>query len=478
MLGVCGRRRRRRVNWPNALEPIVVGPAAFHDALAVQGANAVPIEWRPPRAAVAVEALLSDDAMFGQMAEANDEAVRRIVSARCRVVDVAPAQDVVPGLERGTLLHAGPPLDWASASGPIRGALIGAVVYEGWSLDHDGAERMLCRGEIELAPCHERNAVGPMAGIISPSMPVFVVRNEAHGNMAYSTVNEGLGKVLRYGANDQSVLDHLVWLAESAAPLLGEAIRESEGIDVTAIMAQALHMGDELHNRNTAATALFARQIAGDLCAAAEAIGSNVEEVAGVFQYLAATDVFFLNLSMAATKAALDPAGGIAGSTLVTAMARNGTEFGIWTSGTGKRWFTAPAPEVDGLFFPGYGPDDANPDLGDSAITETGGLGGFAIAAAPAIVQFVGGSVDRGREITEEMYEITLAEHPTYQIPSLGFRGTPVGIDALRVCHTGIAPVLDTGIAHRKAGIGQIGAGIARVPLEPFEEALRVLAQV
>jgi hypothetical protein len=460
----------------STLTPVVVGPDDFRDSLSAQEVVASHVQWSPPVAAAAIKHLYEDDLMFARMTEANAEAVQRITHSRCRAVDVRPAKDVIPGLERGTLLHAGPPLDWAGASGPMRGALIGATMYERWALDSDGAERMLARGDIHLTPCHERDAVGPMAGIISPSMPVFVVQNESHGNQSFATLNEGLGKVLRYGANDQAVLDHLTWLAEEAGPLLGEALRRAEGVDLTSIIAQALHMGDELHNRNKAATSLFVRQIAADLSSAVEVTGVETDEPAAVFQYLAATDVFFLNLAMAACKAALDPAAGIPGSTLITAMARNGTEFGIRMSGTGNRWFCATAPDVQGLFFPGYGPADANPDIGDSAITETGGLGGFALAAAPAIVQFVGGSVSMGRVITEEMYEITLAEHSVFQIPSLDFRGTPVGIDAVKVCRTGIQPVLDTGIAHKKAGVGQIGAGIVRVPLLPFADAVNALA--
>jgi hypothetical protein len=239
------------------------------------------------------------------------------------------------------------------------------------------------------------------------------------------------------------------------------------------MIGQALHMGDELHNRNKAATALFARAIAPALV---EGDNRNGRVVGEIFRYLAETDVFFLNLSMAASKAALDAAAGIEGSSVVIAMARNGTDIGIRTSGTGDAWFTAPAPAIDGLYFPGYGPDDANPDLGDSAITETGGLGAFALAAAPAITQFIGGTPEMGRQVTEEMYGITLGEHPRYTIPALDYRGTPVGIDLVKVARSRVTPMLDTGIAHKEPGIGQIGAGIVRVPIEPFDAALLALA--
>jgi hypothetical protein len=334
------------------------------------------------------------------------------------------------------------------------------------------AETLLERGEVELSPCHEHGAVGPMAGIFSPSMPVFVVQNEAFGNRAYATLNEGLGKVLRYGANDAGVIARLRWLAEEVTPVLTTAIRRSDGLDLTSLIAQALHMGDELHNRNKAATALFTRAIAPYLVDAETRRGNGSKMTGDIFRYLFETDVFFLNLSMAASKASLDPAAGIAGSTVVTAMARNGTEFGIRVSGTGDRWFTAPAPEVAGLYFPGYSAADANPDLGDSAITETAGLGAFALAAAPAITQFIGGTPELARRYTDEMYQITLAEHPRFTIPALDFRGTPLGVDLLKVARTRIAPVLDTGIAHKEPGIGQIGAGIVRVPIDPFDQAL------
>lgn len=461
------------MSLPLAISPVVIGPADFADALHAQGVPAVRVEWRPPpmEVAGALTHLFGDEERYRQTQEANAEAMRRITSARCLLVDICLTRDVIPGMEERMLLHAGPPLTWETASGPMRGALTGSVLYEGWARSVADAEALLERGEIQLAPCHEHDAVGPMAGIISPSMPLLAVRNETEGNRAFATLNEGLGKVLRYGANDAGVIARLRWLAEEVAPALMQAVRRSDGLDVTGLIAQALHMGDELHNRNKAATALFTRAIAPHLVE-----GDNRRQqsstIVNIFRYLAETDVFFLNLAMAASKAALDPANNIPGSTVVTAMSRNGTEFGIRVSGTGGKWFTAPAPAVEGLYFPGFGPADANPDLGDSAITETGGLGAFALAAAPAITQFIGGTPALGKQYTEEMYGITLAEHPRYTIPALDFRGTPVGIDLVKVTRSRVTPVLDTGIAHKEPGIGQIGAGIARVPIEPFDEAL------
>ena len=462
---------------PDPVQPIVAGPDDFSTALEAQGVAARRIAWQPPPKGVsrALSALLGDADRYPAMQAGNQEAMRRITEARALLVDLRAARDVVPGLEGKMLLHAGPPLSWETACGPMRGALAGVLLFEGWARSPAEAESLLSGGAIRLSPCHEHGTVGPMAGVISPSMPVFVVENDTGGNRAYSNLNEGLGKVLRYGANDAGVIARLQWLAQEVAPVLGVAIRRSGGIDLTNMIAQALHMGDELHNRNKAATALFSRAIAPFLV---EGEARNQRSLPGLFRYLAETDVFFLNLSMAASKAALDGAQGIEGSTVVTAMARNGTEIAIRVSGAGDAWFTAPSPAIEGLYFPGYGPEDANPDLGDSAITETGGLGAFALAAAPAITDFIGGTPEMGRAITEEMYGITLAEHPRYTIPALDFRGTPVGIDLLRVAQSRVSPMLDTGIAHKEPGIGQIGAGIVRVPIEPFDAALRRLAGV
>jgi hypothetical protein len=325
-------------------------------------------------------------------------------------------------------------------------------------------------GGIRFEPCHANRAVGPMAGIVTPSMAVYVVRNEAFGTEAYATINMGLGKVLRMGAYDASVLERLRWMNEGLAPLLHEALERAGGVDVKGLIARALTMGDEAHNRNTAATSLLVCQLAPHLVAAR---GGDVERALG---FLGASDSFFLNIAMAGAKAVLDGAHGITGSTVVTAMARNGTEFGLRVSGTGDRWFAAPAPKVQGVYFPGYGPDEANPDIGDSAIIETAGLGAFAMAAAPAIVQLVGGSPALAVETTRRMYEITLDEHETFRIPALDFRGTPLGIDVRKVVETGITPTIDTGIAHRTAGVGQIGAGLSEAPMECFIQALEALA--
>ncbi|HEV8440397.1 MAG TPA: DUF1116 domain-containing protein [Methylomirabilota bacterium] len=456
-----------------------VGVAEFSRAPRAHGASVVELEWRPPAGGDRDLGLLlarldddADDPIGARVAAANQQAVERLLAARPVLLDVQPAALALPGLGERTLLHAGPPIEWAHMCGPVRGAVIGAILYEGWADTPELGARLADRGEVSFAPCHHYGAVGPMAGIISPSMPVVVVENGSRGNRAFATLNEGLGKVLRFGAYGAEVLYRLRWMAATLGPTLGEALRRHGPVDLKGIIAQALQMGDECHNRNVAATSLFARLVAPAIVRVCPA-----ETAARILEFLEGNNHFFLNLSMAACKSALDAAADIPGSTLITAMARNGVEVGVRMSGTGEQWFTAPAQVPRGLYFPGYGPDDANPDLGDSAITETMGIGGFAMAAAPAIVRFVGGTADDALEYTRRMYGITLARNDDYAIPALGFAGTPTGIDARRVVDGGEAPVINTGIAHREAGIGQIGAGIVRAPLECFAAALAELGR-
>ncbi len=404
---------------------------------------------------------------------ANQEAVSRILEGQPILVDVAPAASVIPRMRRDLLLHAGPPITWEGMSGPLRGAIIGGLLYEGLAATDTEAERLAASGEIAFEPCHHHAAVGPMAGVTTASMPVFVVENRRFGNRAYSTLNEGYGKVLRYGAYGPEVLERLRWINDVLGPAMGAALRALGGIDMKSLIAQQLTMGDEGHNRNKAGSALLARMLAPALAEQ----GLKPSDLGRILRYFAETDLAVLNPVMAACKALLDPAHGVPGSTLVTAMARNGTDFGIRVSGLGDRWFTAPAEVPVGLFFPGFTQADANPDIGDSAITESAGIGAFAMAAAPAIVQFIGGAPQMALESTQEMYEITLAENGGWGIPVLGFRGTPTGVDIRKVVRTGITPRINTGIAHRRAGIGQVGAGIVRAPMPCFEAALEAAAE-
>ncbi len=376
-----------------------------------------------------------------------------------------------------TLLHAGPPIEWKSVSGPLKGAVIGAILYEGWAEDARKAERLAEEGEVAMQCTHHYNAVGPMAGVISPSMPVFELRDSKFGTRTYSNFNEGIGKVLRYGAYDKEVLERLKWMSESLAPVLRAGIRrmnrEIGGLPLKAIIAQALTMGDDCHNRYNAATSLMIRQTLPYLIRS----GFARKQIADVAQFMNDNNFTALNLGMAAAKAMTLAAHDVKHSTIVTVLARNGTDAGIWVSGLGKKWFTTTAPVPMGLLFPGFSEKDANPDIGDSSITETAGFGGFAMAAAPAIVSWVGGSVQSAVEVTNRMYEITHTMNRHFLIPFLDFKGTPTGIDIRKVLKTGIPPTLNTGIAHRRAGVGQVGAGTVSFPMAVFKDALRAYAE-
>ncbi|HEV8252945.1 MAG TPA: DUF1116 domain-containing protein [Candidatus Limnocylindria bacterium] len=463
---------------PNGVQALNIGLAGFAEPIAASGATVLNLDWRPPAEADAQLGMLiarleddPDDAVGARVAAANRTALDRLLGASPFLVDIQPAGAAIAGLTGRMLLHSGPPISWDRMCGPMRGAVIGAALFEGWASTPEEAEGLAQSGAIGFDACHHHGAVGPMAGVVSPSMPVVVVENTAAGNRSFATLNEGLGKVLRFGAYDDSVLERLRWFRDLFGPTLSRTLAATGPIDLKSITAQALQMGDEGHNRNVAATSLFVRSIAPTLVRTA-----GEADAAAALDFLRGNDHFFLNLSMAACKASLDAAHGVPGSTVVTAMSRNGVDFGVRLSGTGEAWFTAPVGVPDGLYFPGYGPEDANPDLGDSAITETCGIGGFAMAAAPAIVRFVGGTAADALNYTREMYRITLERNPAFALPPLGFAGSPTGIDARRVVESGVQPVINTGIAHRLPGVGQIGAGIARAPLSCFADALRGLA--
>jgi hypothetical protein len=404
---------------------------------------------------------------------ANKTAVERMMSARPILTGIATARDVIPGMHDKMLLHAGPPIEWERMSGPLRGAVIGALLFEGLAKNEAEARDLAASGEISYEPCHHHNSVGPMAGVTSPSMAVYVIENTEGDNRAYSNLNEGYGKVLRYGAFSDDVITKLKWMNDSMAPLVGNALETGDGIDLRALLAEALHMGDEGHNRNKAGSLLFMRHLAPRIVAV-KGDDSVKEEV---LAFLGDNALSVLNPVMAACKAMVDAAHGVEGSTLVTVMARNGTDFGIRVSGLGERWFTAPAQIPDGLYFPGFTSEDANADIGDSTITETAGIGGFAMASAPAIVSFVSGTPQDALNATLEMYEITVAEHAHFTIPPLDFRGTPTGIDIRKVVELGITPRVNTGIAHKEPGIGQVGAGLVRPPMSIFEQAIMAYAE-
>jgi hypothetical protein len=456
------------------LHVISAGVPLLADAVAGQAVPVTQVDWRPPLGPVGTEVALAGVMGDPRREPANAAAVSRLLAAGAELVDVRPAADALD-LSAGEFLHAGPPVGWDRASGPLRGALIGAMLFEGLAETPEQAEAALVGGDgTTLDPCHHHRTVGPMAGVVSPGMWLFELRDPVHGGTAFCSLNEGLGKVLRYGAYGPEVVDRLHWMADVLGPLLQKAVRAHGPVDVKAIATQMLQMGDEGHNRNRAGTLMFLRELLPDLIDSGEPAAAVAESV----RFVGGNDHFFLNLGMPACKLATDAARDVPGSTLVVAMARNGTDFGIQVSGTGDRWFTGPANTPDGLYLGSFGPEDANPDIGDSAITETGGIGGFAMAAAPAIVRFVGGAVPDAIEATRSMYEITLAEHPAYQIPVLDFRGTPTGIDVTKVVRTGLLPHINTGMAGKVAGTGQVGAGIVNPPADIFPAALEALAEL
>ena len=412
---------------------------------------------------------------YETMDQANEVVVAELRKARPRLVDVQPAAACIPALREDlTLLHAGPPIAWPEMTGPMRGAVVGACLFEGWAASASAAEDLAASGRIRFLPCHDHSAVGPMGGITSPRMPVLVVRNAQHGNTAYCNLNEGIGKVMRFGAFEGEVQTRLAWMRDALGPVLAAALsRMPDGVDLTALMAQAITMGDEFHQRNIAASALLLRALSADVVAS----GASVTAQEEVLRFLARTDQFFLNVAMAYAKCVMDAGAAVGVGTIVTAMTRNGREFGIRVSGLGARWFTAPVDTPVGLFFTGYTQADANPDIGDSAITECLGVGGAAMIAAPGVTRFVGaGGFAEALEISERMREIYVDTNPAFPIPTWDFQGACLGLDVRRVVETGITPVINTGIAHRRAGVGQVGAGTVHPPLGCFVGALEALA--
>ena len=405
---------------------------------------------------------------------ANAEALARILRGDPILIDVIPAGEAIPELRTGRkILHAGPPIGWDRMCGPMRGAVMGIAVFEGWASDLDDAAAKAERGEFEFHPNHHFSAVGPMTGMTTVSQPLMVVENRAFGNRAYCAINEGLGKVMRFGGNDAEVLGRLAWLRDSLGPALSKAVCELGGVPLKTLVARGLTMGDEMHQRNVACSSLLLRILAPALARTS----ANSSDLAACLDFIGRNDQFFLNVAMAMGKAMTDPARNIENASIVTAMCRNGTDFGIRVSGTGDMWFTAPVEMPVGLYFAGFSEADANPDMGDSAIVETIGLGGFAMGAAPAVVGFIGaGQPSEAARFTRAMAEITAGPNPEWTIPSMDYTGVPTGIDIRRVVETGLAPTINTGIAHKRPGVGQVGAGNVKAPLKCFDDALVAFA--
>ncbi len=466
---------------PGGLSVLNLGLASFSEALRAQGAEAQQLAWTPPAAGRrelldALDRIHRPGTQAGPWQErieaANRVALERMATAQAILVDIRPAREVIPGMAEDLILHAGPPVTWDRMCGPVKGAVAGALIYEGRAADFAEAEALVRAGKVRFDPCHHHRTVGPMAGVVSPSMPVFVLENPTHGNRAHCTINEGLGKVLRFGAYSPEVIQRLRWIETTFAPALARAVRHSGGISIKSLIAQALQMGDELHNRNVAGTSLFLREIFPHLTDC----GLSLAEVREVMTFISGNNHFFLNLSMPAGKLAADTILGLEDCTLMCAMARNGTELGIRVAGLGERWFTAPSGQPKGLYFAGFSEADANPDLGDSTICETAGFGGCAMACAPAIVKFTGGDAALAESITLEMVELTYGRHRDYQIPSMDFAGTPLGVDIRKVVERQSTPFINTGIAHREPGVGQVGAGLLRAPQACFDEAVFAFA--
>jgi len=409
-----------------------------------------------------------------KITQANEEAVRRMLDGDPVLVDVIPAVEAIPTMGEQTILHSGPPIEWAHMCGPMRGAVTGIAVFEGWAPDLETAATLAESGEFSFHPNHNFDAVGPMTGLTTPSQPVLVVENRTFGNRAYCTINEGLGKVMRFGGNDEEVLNRLAWLRDILGPAMGVALRDMGGLPLKSLIARGLTMGDEMHQRNVACSSLTLRELAPAMARTAK--DNNV--LAEALAFMGGNDQFFLNIAMALGKALMDPVRNIDGSSVVTAMCRNGTDFGIRVSGTGDKWFVAPVEMPEGLYFPGFTENDANPDIGDSTIVETIGLGGFAMGASPAVAGFVGaGSASEAGNFTRTMAEITVGENPEWTIPAMDYLGVPTGIDIRLVVSSGLTPTINTGIAHKEPGVGQVGAGVVRAPVACFEQALVSFAE-
>lgn len=456
------------------IKVVNIGSPSFLTDLKLQKTEHVNLMWTPPAKGDHEVIRLLDklEEHRDEIAKANDEVLSKIKSAEGKLIRVRKASEVISNMGSHTILHAGPPIEWKNMADPMKGAILGAVVFEGWANSIEEAEKYLETHDVRLMPNHQLNAVGPMAGIISPSMPVHVIYDPVHDHYSYCNINEGLGGVLRFGKNTPDVIEKLWWMRDRFAPVLDEALKLCGGIDVRNIIMQALNMGDECHNRNKAATSLFFKEITPSILKT----NFDMNQKEEVLAFIKNNEHYFLNLSMPYCKVALMAGHGVKYSSICTIMCRNAYEFGVKISSSDE-WFTGPAQYVKGLYFPGYDEEDAALDLGDSAITETNGLGGFSMAASPSIVKFVGGSVSDAFHYSSLMNQITWGNNPNFTLPPLDFKATALGIDVMKVISSDILPIINTGIAHKKAGIGQIGAGLVNPPYDCFKKALYELAK-
>ncbi|WP_371361762.1 hypothetical protein SRRS_31050 [Sporomusa rhizae] len=453
-----------------------IGLTSFTESILTYGGSTVQYDWKPAAGGdKRLIKILNALAKIEEIEKANNEVIDKMKSSQPFLVDVVPAKSVIAILNDKVLLHAGPPIEYKNMTGPMQGSCIGAVLFEGWAKDENSARELLENGGVKFSPCHHVNAVGPMGGITSGNMPVLVVSNKLDGSIAYCIMNEGIGKVLRFGAYSEEVLTRLRWMRDSLGPVLSKALkRKAGGLNLNVLIAKAITMGDEFHQRNIAASLIFLKEITPLITE----LDIDQQEKYSVIKFLADTDQFFLNVMMAAGKSIVDCARKVTSGTVVTTMARNGRNFGVRISGMGDEWFTAPVNTPNGLYFTGYSEDDANPDIGDSAITETVGVGGMAMVAAPGVTRFVGaGGFHDALKVSNEMDTICIANNSNWSIPTWDFKGACLGIDARKVVETGITPLINTGIAHKNAGVGQIGAGTVRAPLACFEKAVIAYAK-
>lgn len=457
------------------IHAINMGLESFNDTLITQRIESIHLDWKPPAQGNTHIASILSSLNIKKINKANQMAFERINQAEPVLTDIKYAKDVIPDMDRYTIGHAGPPLLWKDMCGPLQGAILGAAVYEGIAKDLKEAEKLIESGIIKLRSNHSMGCVGPMTGMITYSMPLWEVTNTTFNNVAYSTFNEGIGKVMRFGANGAEVINRLKWIEKELAPALKQALQLSGPISMKVLIAKALAMGDEMHQRNTGATSLFIREIMKHLVR----VVNDRDALNRITDFITGNDQFFLNLAMASGKSIMDPVKNIPYSTVVTTMSRNGTNFGIKISSLGDTWFEAPVNHPKGLYFPGYSQEDANPDIGDSAIVETFGIGGFAMGSSPAVVRFVGASsVSEAIQYSLDMQEICVGLSPHYVIPPMDFVGVATGIDIIKVVESGILPVINTGMAHKKPGIGQVGAGIVSAPYDCFIKALEAFHEL
>jgi len=464
--------------FQNPLRVINAGVGGFADALRRQSIPVIDLDWRPPadgdRALTeTLRALYSHPDLTSRVEAANHEVVRRIVESNPQVIDVTPAHEAM-GLPDHTLTHAGPPISWERMCGPQKRAVLGAIQFEGWAEGNEQAAALVESGHVALAPNHAYNAVGPMTGIISPSMPVLVARNETFGNHAYSTFNEGRGNTLWFGLFDHGTLNRLRWIRDTLGPAMKAALKQHGPFSVFDITAQGLQMGDECHARHAACTSLLVKRLMPHMLEA----GVDGKTVAEIIRFADNNNHFFLNFTMAAVKATMDAAHGVPYSTVVTAMSRNGVDFMMRVAGLGDRWIVGPVSPMDeAVYYTGYGVADAAGDIGDSAIIETCGLGGMAIAGAPSLAPFVGGKLSDAVASVESLANITVARHPKFSLPPADGVQTPLGVDVRRVVETRLVPFITTGVLHESSPtVGQIGTGVARAPVALFDQALAALA--